>query len=672
MVLIGPIGTALHYTGTDSAMSLRSFFSSFRSTVPASVPSKAPPSFHRAAGLGIGTIRKAALARSGGLVALATSSGVAVYQLDKRGQAWSRCWFEPTASWAVSVSWAASEQRVAASTNAGKVMVWDAASGNAVQAFQGEGNTCVALDAQGGRIAVGDTSGVTLWNVDTGAREHSLVGTSLEVTAVAFHPSMPRVGAVDHSGHALLWDADTGRELRRWQCARPLRDLAFSADGALVAAVGKDWTLWDVDTGMQIHSATAPGPMISVAFSRDGQRLITGTSRNRALIWDLSTGARLQDAAVHLSEVHSVASGPDDEFLMVASQKLQLCDAKSGALMGTLPAFARLLHVCMSPDSGHVALADKQVITVWDRERGEPLAALDGHTHTIQGLWFRNRGQEIVSHTPREIICWDVHTGKVRYRVGGMGGVGGASLSRDGRTLAAAIEDRGTYTLALWNADTGEETRKLTTVTRQGMGVHELALSPDASLLAVRASSRVTVWDVAGGGERLHMDAVANRAGALVWSPDGKTLATAMQSGEVVLWQAMNGRKRRTLSGADGGATRLVFSHDGTLLSGSFKSRPADQILVWDAGTGRRVHGPLRGGQICQALTFQPDNSALVAGFSDSHESGLWLTFHMATGEAGARHEGEAIWVAMFDESGSTLLTGTGEGTATLWTVSTD
>jgi WD40 repeat protein len=660
-------------------MSLRTFLSKLGSALPDSVPRKPPVSFTPASSLGVGVIRSAALWPCGDTVgvAVATTRGVALYRFHGAERRWSQAWFRAVAGWAVSVSVSGDGRRVAAGTHEGRVTIWDADSGDQVATLEVQGKAHVALDHQGGRAAVGDKIGVTLWSADTGERERQLAGTSQEVTAVAFHPAGSQVAAADYSGQALVWDADTGRELRRWKQAGPLRALAFFPDGSRLATAGKDMTIWDIVMDMQVHSATAPGPLVSVAVAEGGERLITGTARNRALLWDLSTGEHTTLAS-HSDEIHSAAFLPDD-LVMLASQKLALIDARTAQPVATVPAFARPLHARLAGphgDSAHlIALADKQVITLWT-DSGQPVTVLDGHTHTIKDLWFRDQGRQIVSHSPREVMSWDARSGALRWTLGAPQGVGGASPDRDRARLAVALERDDGIALVLCDAESGAELREIATMRRRGTGVHELALSPEASALAVRESSRITVWDVAGGGQRFAVDHAVNRDGAMIWSPGGggggEVLATGQITGEVVLWDGRTGRKRHTFDEGvkSGGATALVYSDDGALLFGCFKARPADQVFVWDARTGKRLHGPLQGGgRVCHTLALRPDNSTLVAGFSDGQESGLWVAWHMATGEVIEAHQGEAIRAAAFGGEGSVLVTGAGDGVASIWTL---
>ena len=105
------------------------------------------------------------------------------------------------------------------------------------------------------------------------------------------------------------------------------------------------------------------------------------------------------------------------------------------------------------------------------------------------------------------------------------------------------------------------------------------------------------------------------RLSALVFSPDGKLLATtAGQSKLVWLWDATTGALVRKLSGNEFPARAVAFSPDGKHIAAMQAGR---DINIWEVETGRLVSvcGFDYGGP--KSLAFEPNGQALVAAGSD-------------------------------------------------------
>src|SRR5262249_50084775 len=120
----------------------------------------------------------------------------------------------------------------------------------------------------------------------------------------------------------------------------------------------------------------------------------------------------------------------------------------------------------------------------------------------------------------------------------------------------------------------------------------------------------VRLWDVATATERTfggHRGAVT----AVVFSPDGKTLATAGWDQTVRLWDAQSGAERKVLyQGPESSARQtppaLVFSPDGNRLAAAL----CDGVRIWDL-QGRevlRARIDLPGKQV---LAFSADGASL-------------------------------------------------------------
>ena len=97
-----------------------------------------------------------------------------------------------------------------------------------------------------------------------------------------------------------------------------------------------------------------------------------------------------------------------------------------------------------------------------------------------------------------------------------------------------------------------------------------------------------------------------------MFSPDGKTIASASLDTTVRLWNSSNGNFIRALKGHTDSVNSVVFSVDGKTIASASSDRT---VRLWDVVTGQQIGDPLTNslGQM-NSVAFDPSGSILASG----------------------------------------------------------
>lgn len=192
------------------------------------------------------------------------------------------------------------------------------------------------------------------------------------------------------------------------------------------------------------------------------------------------------------------------------------------------------------------------------------------------------------------------------------------AISRDGHLLALFGFDN---TFSLWNVDEPSDPRRFTLDWYTGGMTGAIAISPDARWLAIGQNDRIRMVDVESLEEKFQFE-TTDLVVSVDFSPDGNFVAsgTGFQDPTVSLWSLETRQLARRLKGHTLYLRRVLFSPDGRLLA----SAAADQtVRLWSTETWTEA-ATLRGHQQeVWAMAFASDGLTLASAAKDG-EIRLW------------------------------------------------
>ncbi len=285
----------------------------------------------------------------------------------------------------------------------------------------------------------------------------------------------------------------------------------------------------------------------TIAFSRDGQILAAGRYQEVHL-WDISAGNLMSTFKADQGWIYAVAFSPDQKTLASVSGK--------GGRIRPTPV---ILLDPLAPR--HLV---RHTIQLWDIKTGATRLTFPVNTLPITTLEFSSDGTKLLIVSEQGFIdVYDSATGHrekfsrspfvhdairntYRFRT--------LAFSSDGKIFATGgrnSDDRGLHDIAdaeiqLWKADTGH---RLHTFNSPGRWVNLLVFSPDGKTLASVGDDgdwwhKIFIWDLEN--RRLLSVITTGKRGimALQFAPDSVTLASGHTDGAVRLWD-ITGRINR-------------------------------------------------------------------------------------------------------------------------------
>jgi WD40 repeat protein/uncharacterized caspase-like protein len=480
-----------------------------------------------------------------------------------------------------------------------------------------------------------------LWDL-TGKTDHELARTPKDDPQIKFSRD-GRLVALSENYNVRVWDVASLRELSSLKAPNsglfPTGEafINFSDDGKRIATGGfdTDTILWETETGKQLSNLTGRTNMaFNVAFSADGTQLYSG-DRTR---WDLRTGRGLRLAAKSAEKTFGIPS-PDGRLIALMrpnSGVLPIVEVPSGRQVQTLTPGgdagvvqrvrfspdASMLAVIYNPDASQQTSTPKSYahgsqLKIWDVKSGRELQSLASGDIPSDAN-FSSDGRTIATiGTMGQISLWDVQSGsKLRdlapSAIPSLTAPGGFGNIKPGQMPTmpnmAEITNMMTNVFGMMSSGT--------------MGQKTLAFSADGRVLAT------------GGFEsKANIDLAAMMSGATSGKkpkkgskqPDPQDVMKDFKvetTGEVKLWDVASGREIGALKAHGRGVTKLVFSRDGRFIASAASD---NTIKIWDVEKRSEVRTLTGHTSNVESIDFAPDGR-LLASASDDGSTFLWDT----------------------------------------------
>ena len=444
-----------------------------------------------------------------------------------------------------------------------------------------------------------------------------------------FSPSGARAATAGIDGTIRLYTvaAEKGDEKTLRGHEDSIYHFEFSPDESTLVSASDDGTVrvWNLATGEVRVLRGHEDDVYRVAFRADGREIVTSGLDRTVRVWplDFADGRVFAPAP---GETYGLRFSDDSKRLFTFGKgKLLTWDATTGVrtvraeVSGELLDKAeknKLMELAVDESGDLVATADETgLLHLWSADGAHH--ELRGHTAKLQSLAMSGDGGSLVS-ADRDglVLVWDLRgvpdgqapTSRVLFRDRA---VKTASLSRDGARLVLGAEG----SLELFDVATAASLGEadLASAGLRGHRPMWIIWSRDGRLVASPGMGADTVlWNVDTGRVRR----VPHDGHHIVWmtfSPDSKTFAVSQSDRTVRLWDVEKWTSV-TLEGHRDLVMRIAYHPNSRVLAtGSYDKT----VRLWDPATGQTLR-VLRGHTASvDTVAFAPDGTRLASAGRD-------------------------------------------------------
>ncbi len=544
-----------------------------------------------------------------------------------------------------------SDERFIATNDTVSVKVWDASTNRQIEVIPGTSQTFLP---DGRTLAIRTPTGVTLWDVKT-RRPMAEINSGPKRSKRAFSWLAPIAVS---TGGKLMAVAGEDNRISVFNIATRTRVatlsghtalimcLSFSPNGEVLASGSADRTLklWSVEKGRAQSTLRSSGEVQAISFCRSAPLLASGGIDNSIHIWNtvtcreeaiLPADQRGTMDLAFLGESLSVASTGGDGTLKVWDlgqvRKAHMLLEGAGLDVGSM---------AFDPD-GIALIVGGNPITLWDMRTNRRKVSLPSGASPLRVMALGPDGETIArGNEDGTVELWNINRRQLTATLfasdgvasAAVEGIGSASFSPDGRTLAVTLWTTVGKQLQLWDI----ATRKLgSRKSYEKFDMQDAVFSADGRYLATAGNSHVTIWDsVPRRGQlnqRLRID-LRDMPRSFAFSPEGGLLAIGGCAGTLTFCSLQDGRLLATRERHSGQVRSVAFSPDGRTLASGGEDR---RVRLWSVDTLEEVTTLWGPGGTVGAVAFSPNGEILAAGGDGPERGGvvkLWRAPSLAGG----------------------------------------
>jgi WD40 repeat protein len=507
-----------------------------------------------------------------------------------------------------------------ARTDSGDTHIWRVADRQRLHVLPHAGPALpAAFSPDARRIATVGYDGVTVWSLADGSPARRLPAPGA-VSALAWHPDGEHLalGSANRNWVSVQ-HLPSGEERFHGSHEAPVRALAFSDDGALLASASVDHTarVWDWQLQAEVARTVHMSQVGGVRFAAQDTVLVTSATATPTSAWRLRRPVMRHPLGPPGLATHDVDFSPDGATVAAGGDDgiVRIVDLATGDRLAGPPdhrAFCRTaddpLSVGLrhSPDGRLLATACGHDLWLWDRQTWLRIVHI-ADVQPVQQMTFSPDGQLIATGGNRGVVSvYAAGDGERIARFEASGVAWQLVFSGDGRHLMAASGGSlpGQARAVVWDLQAGRIAR----IIKHESAVQAASFSPDSTQLLTGSADGMAALTAVDDGRTLATFQHDSNVEAVAFDRTGTHTITADADGRVRVWRVPDGQPVRELR-HDGLVTSMDVSPDGAHLATVGHD---SQVHVWRLSDGLEMAREQLPGPATRVV-FSPRDGRYVA-----------------------------------------------------------
>ena len=208
--------------------------------------------------------------------------------------------------------------------------LWEAKTGKLIKVLEGHKKWVHSISISQNRefiASVAFEDDMRIWSVDTGRVIRTMnlsTKEATEVSVLSFSSDSKWLATADLEGRVQLWDTMSNKKIHSFKIQHGRSYcLTFSPDGRLLAA-GDDAaevTVWELSTGKRVHTLIGNNQTIikSISFSADNRLIAAGDTHGAIFVWEMLSGRKICTAKGHRATITCISFSQDYKALITGS-----------------------------------------------------------------------------------------------------------------------------------------------------------------------------------------------------------------------------------------------------------------------------------------------------------------------------------------------------------------